>query len=181
MFARRCKKGTFYKSHRMEFAIKTIFKVLAISLCFPSFIYAANPDYSINSGELHIPYLDVDNNSSYSVKMIIKNVGNLEFAVTELTRLAPFEDRFNSIQNLANRIEVLNALGFPEKIFNLVIKKLPFCSQPTSLNVGAMYEQWEYKVDSTSQGPSGFVVWFAGVSGSPTWTVVGKIKGYSCL
>lgn len=152
-----------------------------LSLLFISVVSAADPEYSSMTKELLIPVVNVDNTTSYSVKMTLANNSEqLLFSLDEAVVLPAFEDRFVNVENGMTRQAVVDLLGMPGKIKNLQITTSPFCDQP-SLNLGSYYEQWEYNVDPTLQAPSGFVVWFASVDGSSEWSVVGKIKGYACI
>jgi hypothetical protein len=142
---------------------------------------ASESSFSFATKELNIPAVVVDNNKLYTVKMnLINNENNLMFVLAQATELPLFEQRFETIEDNMSRQQVINLLGIPEKIKNLEIKAGAFCSEP-SLDVGSSFEQWEYSVDSTSQGPSGYVVWFSKVDNTSEWKVVGKINGFSCI
>lgn len=142
---------------------------------------ASESSFSFVTKELNIPAVVVDNNKLYTVKMnLINDENNLMFVLAQATELPLFEQRFETVVDNMSRQQVINLLGIPEKIKNLEIKAGAFCSEP-SLDVGTSYEQWEYSVDSASQGPSGFVVWFSKVDNTSEWKVVGKINGFSCI
>jgi len=112
---------------------------------------------------------------------IISPTGTFELKKNNDTNeFTSFEERFNTVQNGVSRQEVIKILGIPPGIKNLEIKSSPFCSEPL-LDVGSLYEQWEYGVDSSSQGPSGYVVWFSKSNTPSEWKTVGKGKGYSCI
>jgi len=96
------------------------------------------------------------------------------------SKFTSFEERFNTVQNDISRQETIKILGVPQRIRNLEIKSRSFCSEPL-LDVGSMYEQWEYGVDSSSQGPSGYVVWFSKSDTPSEWKTVGKGKSYTCI
>lgn len=152
--------------------------VLALMSCAA---YAQVPEYSLSSGELDIPLLQVDDSSVYAVKLRLIDASAMEFALSEAVKLPAFEARFDLVQNGLTRGDVVSILGMPQSVSNLQVEELPLCSEPPSLSPGTMYEQWEYGVDSTSQAPSGYVVWFAATTDPRHWRSVGKVEGYSCL
>lgn len=152
--------------------------VLALMSCVS---FAQAPEYSLSSGELDIPQLQVDDGSTYAVTLRLIDASTMDFALIEAMKLPAFEARFGLVQNGLTRGDVVGILGMPESVSNLTVEDLPVCSEPPSLSAGTMYEQWEYGVDSTSQGPSGYVVWFAATTDPRRWRTVGKVEGYSCL
>ncbi len=159
---------------------KILVKVTILFVLIVNYVNAGEPEFSFETNELDIPVVMVDG-IPYSVKMhLIDDEQGLTFTVTEANNLPSFEERFESLQNGMTRQEVIEILGVPQNIKNLEIKVGAFCSEPT-LEVGSVYEQWEYGVDRSSQAPSGFVVWFSEVDNPSEWEIVGKLKGFSCM
>ncbi len=121
------------------------------------------------------------NGRNFSSGEIISPTGIFELkGKNETNKFTAFEERFDTIKNDLSRQKVIEILGFPEKIKNLDIKSSSFCSEP-SLEVGDIYEQWEYEVDSSSQSPRGYVIWFSKSNIPSDWKTVGKVNGYSCI
>ena len=142
---------------------------------------ASESNFSFETKELNIPVVVVDNDRLYTVKMTqINDDSNLMFVLSEGTELPLFKERFETIVDNMSRQEVVDLLGMPEKIKNLEKKAGEFCNEP-ALDVGISFEQWEYGVDSSLQGPSGFVVWFSKVDNTTEWKVVGEINGFGCI
>jgi len=159
--------------------IQILVKV-TILFALVNYVNAGEPEFSFHTKELVIPVVNVDG-IAYSVKMhLIDNDDRLIFTVTEADILPPFEQRFESVQNGMTRQQVMEILGLPQKIKNLEIKAGAYCSEP-KLELGSAYEQWEYGVDTSSQAPSGFVVWFSEVDKPAEWELVGKLQGFSCM
>ncbi len=140
-------------------------------------------NFSFETGELDVPAVIVDGDTLYDVKLRLINTENgMIFSLVEAVGLPSFEERFGAIENNMSKKEVKKILGMPQDMrFNLEIKVGAFCSEP-QLALGSVYEEWRYFVDPQSQGPSGFVVWFAKVEGgSEESVVVGYTKGFSCI
>lgn len=161
--------------------IKFFLKTLVLFFMLICISRASEPNFSFATKELNIPVVVVDNNKAYTVKMnLISDENNLTFVLDQATELPLFVERFRAIEDSMSKQQVIRLLGIPEKIKNLEIKAGAFCSEP-SLTVGTSFEQWEYSVDSTSQSPSGYVVWFSKVDNTSEWKVVGKINGFTCI
>jgi hypothetical protein len=160
--------------------IKIFFKVTILFFIFTCTSSANESSFSFATKELNIPRVIVDENKYYAIKMTLTDEKEFVFSLAEANELPSFEERFETIQNNMSRPEVLNILGVPQKIQNLEKKELEFCSEP-SIESGTAYEQFEYAIDSNSDGASGFVVWFAKVDNTAEWKVIDKIKGFSCM
>jgi len=153
----------------LEFACTTDLKPFQTTIALPVYgLEAGIYSYKVNGRDL-------------SRGDIISPTGTFELKKNNYTNeFTSFEERFNTIQNGISRQAVIKRLGVPQGIKNLEIKSSPFCSEPL-LDVGSPYEQWEYGVDSSSQGPSGYVIWFSKSDTPSEWKTVGKANGYSCI
>ena len=160
---------------------KFYFQILILLSIFFSIseTYADNTNalFSFTTNELYIPKVIIDNKDYYRVKMKFQN--NV-FLLSEIINIPSPKELLVKIEKGMTRHEVLNILGIPDKIKNYEKKSIAFCSEPT-IDIGKIYEQWEYGVDSTMQGPSGMVVWFAEIDDSSKWLVIDTSDGFVCF
>jgi hypothetical protein len=155
----------------MEFTCTADIKPFKTTIALPVYgLEAGIYSYKVNGRDL-------------SSGEIISPTGTFELKKNNDTNeFTSFEERFYTVQNGISRQEVIKILGVPQRIKNLKIQSTPFCIQ-VLLDVGSLYEQWEYGVDSSSQGSSGYVIWFSKSNTPSEWKTVGKGKGMvlSCI
>ena len=119
---------SFIKTSILFFMFICAVKVSAQSLeVTPDMVPIENrPHFSFITKELNIPIVVVDGESQYSVKMnLISDDNDFIFALSEVTALPSFEERFENITDNMSRQEVIDLLGFPQGISDHEMKVYP--------------------------------------------------------